>query len=755
MTRVRNRLQGDDNIALADAGPASSPAAVHGSVSRPWSIHRSALIERLLIDDSFPIVSVVAPPGYGKTTLLSQWAERDRRALAWVPVEDRDNDPKVLLRRVAAALDAIAPMERRVFDALEAPGGSASASVIPRLAAAFSSMSTAVLLVLDDVHVLRQWECRAALSALAEVVPEGSRLALAGRTDLPLRLKRLRAEGRILELGPSELMLTHAEAALLFQNAGAALGEDEVAELHRRTEGWPVGLYLAALCIREGGPLGDAALSCSGADQFVGEYVESELLSRISRRDREFLTRTAVLDRMCGSLCDAVLETHGSVSTLTDLARSNLLLVPLDRRGKWYRYHHLFRDLLLAELDRGEPESIPNLRRRAATWCLRNDLPEAALEYNLAANEVDAVAALVGELSLATYQQGRIATMLRWYRWLQNRHGIERHPRVAAMATVLYALTGHPFEAEHWADSLDLWPGGFPAHDDPAGAWAALARAAVCRRGIEQMAIDADDAVNRFAALHVMAPMALVCQGLARVLAGDPDAGDASFQDATIMASAVGAPEGLAEALSLRSLLAMERRDWAHAEIFAEQAATALHRAGIDNYVGTLGCAARARIATHHRDAATARREIVATQRGRPSLTYALPHMAVLVRLELIRTHLALADLAGARTIMDEVDEVLRRRPDLGILVDAAQALRIRLAHERGSITVGASALTGAELRLLPMLATHLSVPEIAAEMFLSRNTVRSQAMSLYRKLGASSRSQAVTRSRELGLLET
>ena len=165
-----------------------------------------------------------------------------------------------------------------------------------------------------------------------------------------------------------------------------------MAELHRRTEGWPAGLYLAALYLREGGSLAGAAVSFGGDDRLVSEYVESEFLARISRRQRVFLTRTAVLERMCGPLCEAVLELAGSAAILADLARSNLLLVPLDRRGQWYRYHHLFRDMLLAELERLEPGLIPVLRRRAAGWCLRNGMPEEALEYSMAAGDVDEAA---------------------------------------------------------------------------------------------------------------------------------------------------------------------------------------------------------------------------------------------------------------------------------------------------------------------------------------------------------------------------
>ena len=714
-------------------------------------------MERLAQADLPPIVSVVAPSGFGKTTLLSQWAERDGLPFAWVAVEEADNDPKVLLSRIAQALDAVEPIDRRVFDALTSPGSSIAGLVVPRLGSAMLSRTSPVTLVLDDVHVLSNSECRAALSMLADHLSRGSRLVLSGQVEPPLRIARLRAEGRILEIGPGDLSLTRDEAWSLLRDAGIVLEEQEVAELHERTEGWPVGLYLAALYIREGAPFGRVAASFGGDDLFVSEYVESEFLSRISTQDRAFLTRTAVLERMCGPLCDAVLEQSGSAEALAGLARSNLLLVPLDRRGKWYRYHHLFRDMLRAELDRMEPELIPVLRRRAAAWCVRNDLPEPALEYSIAAGDVETVADLTGRLVLPTYQQGRVTTVQRWFRWLQDRGGIGKHPMAAVLASVVSAVTGRPAEAERWADIVDRWQFGDGARPDdpPAEAWAALVRAVLCRGGVIQMRGDADEAVRGFAAEGIRAPIAPLCQGLARIMSGDLDGGDASFADAVIIATEADAPEGLAEALSERSLVAMARGEWSRAEILADQANSTLRQAGIeDSYATTLVCAVAARVALHRGEVQTARQHLISAQRTRSLLTYALPHMAVQARIELIRVHLALGDLAGARTLGQEVDELLRHRPGLGSLVGEARALLDRLASERGSSVPGASSLTAAELRLLPVLSTHLSFGEIAAEMFLSRNTISSQAMSIYRKLGAGSRSQAVARSRELGLLE-
>ena len=729
------------------------PSKLHLPTRRTGSIRRPSLIERLVHDDSRPVVLVTAPAGYGKTTLLSQWAENNGQAFAWVSVDEQDNDPKVLLAYVAEALDAVEPIDDRVFDALASPQSSVPGSVVPRLGSAFWSMTSPVVLVLDDVHVLHNPESRAALSVLADHVPAGSRLVLAGRDQPPLRIARLRAESKILEIGPRDLSFTRAEAALLLRNAGLTLGEKDAAALYQQTEGWPAGLYLAALCLRQGSSVGSAAISFSGDDRLVSEYVESEFLARISREEREFLTRTAVLERMCGPLCDAVLDMDGSASTLTQLARSNLLLVPLDRRGEWYRYHHLFRETLLAELRRQAPDLIPPLRRRAADWCQHHGLPEEALEYSMAAGDVDTAAWLVERLGVRAYQQGRGTTLQRWLGWLDDRGAIDRRPMVAVLASIIGALMARPVEAERWADAVDRWEYGNPTRpDDPlAEAWAALLRALLCRRGVEQMRTDADEAVRRSATDRSMAPPAALFQGIARVLSGDLDGGDTAFRDAVSAGEQVGAPESVVSALCELSLLAMDRTDWSQAETLAEQASTAASGAG---YEDALLSAVQARAALHRGDVPTARRVLVDAQRLRPLLTYAMPHVAVQARSELARVYLALADLAAARTLMREIDELLRRRPGLGTLAGEAQSLRAQLAMQRGTSFPGASALTAAEMRLLPLLSTHLSFPEIGEELFLSRHTVKSQTHSIYRKLDASSRNQAVTQARQLGLLE-
>ena len=324
------------------------------------------------------------------------------------------------------------------------------------------------------------------------------------------------------------------------------------------------------------------------------------------------------------------------------------------------------------------------------------------------------------------------------------------------LASLMAIVTGRPADADHWADVVDRRQRGDGHPDDPAAAaWAYLLRADLCRHGVEQMRADSGEAVRRFAAEPAVLPSPLLCQGIARILCGDSEGGNASLAEAVRLGDDAGVHEVAAAARCERALLAVARGDWAGAEVLAQQAPIALRQAGtVDSYLTPLVCATQAQAALHRGDGAGARRALARAQRTRHLLSYAVPYLAVQARIELARIHLALADLAGARTLLREIDDVLRRRPGLGTLIGQARALRARLAGERGPVTPGASALTAAELRLLPLLATHLSLAEIAAELAISHNTVKSQTASLYRKLMATSREEAVARSRELSLLD-
>jgi LuxR family maltose regulon positive regulatory protein len=269
------------------------------------------------------------------------------------------------------------------------------------------------------------------------------------------------------------------------------------------------------------------------------------------------------------------------------------------------------------------------------------------------------------------------------------------------------------------------------------------------------MVADADAAARMFPAAGIVTSAPALLQGIARILSGDLDGGDAALADAARRGEQIGTLDIVAEAQGERSLVAMVHGEWDRAEDLAAQARAALRPNGAEeSYAAPLVFAVQARTAIHRGDVPAARKLLVSAQRARPLSTDAIPHVAVQARIELARVHLALADPAGATTLIREIDEVLLRRPDLGTLIGETQALRARLPERRSPTAREASSLTAAELRVLPMLATHLSFPEIGAEMFLSPNTIKSQAMSIYRKLGATTRNQAVTRSRELGLIE-
>ncbi len=533
------------------------------------------------------------------------------------------------------------------------------------------------------------------------------------------------------------------------------LPEPDVVALVERTEGWPIGLYLAALSMEAGGE-SSATAAVAGDDAVVADYLRSELLDRQPPKIAAFLTRTSVLDEMCGSICDAVLGETGSGRTLEAIARQNLLVTPLDRRHEWFRYHHLFRDLLLSDLTRREPEVAPELRRRAAQWCEENGQPEAALDYAQAAGDADHAARLFASVGIPAYGSGRVATLKRWVDWFEQGGSIDRYPVVALISAFALALVGEAERAVRLASAVDgTWHGELLADGvTPVEAFAALYRTAACRKGMECMSLDARRTLELTPEASPFRSNALLLSGVANLLAGDDGAADADFADAAEVGSRLGVAEAVPAALAERSILAIARGDWASAETLAAQARSEVRARRLDDYPSSaLAYAVSARVALHRGDPTAASNDLVRTQRLRPQLTYAIPWLSVQVRLELAHAYLALADPAGARTVLREIDGILRHRPDLGSLVKRVDEVKAKVEGMRVA-TPGMSTLTSAELRVLPFLATHLTLPEIGERLFLSRHTVKSQAISAYRKLGVSTRGEAVERARELGLLE-
>ena len=715
---------------------------------------RGEVISTLEDARATPIVCLSAGPGWGKTTLLAQWASRSKRPFAWVAVDEHDNDPVVLLTYVAAALDRVSPLDPRVFDALASPGVSVEATVVPRLGAAMAE-SEPVVVVLDDLHLLENRASLDAVEALTRHVAEGSQMTLSARGHPAIPLAALRARGLALEIGENDLRMDEAEAGELLSAAGLDMPEARVAELTEQTEGWSAGLYLAALSLRARGHKADDATTFSGSDRLVSDYLRSELLAYVPADDLRFLMRTAVLRRMSGPLCDEVLEMSGSTETLESFASSNLFVVPLDADGQWYRYHHLFQELLERELAQADPDLQPTLLSRASEWCEKNGEPETSIHYAQQAGDVNRVAVLVERYAVALYESGRGATAERWFDWLEAEGALERNAAIGVLGAVLSAMWGQPARAERWAEAAESagYEGELPDGSPSIDGWLAFIRAMLCQKGMAAMGVDAEFAVQALARWSPLRPNAMLLLGASRLLAGETDQADDLFAEAAEEGVEVGAAEGAAVAMGERAAVAIGRGEWVKAEEFVEQALRVARRSRLDEYPASAYlCALAARVALHLGETKRAQDFLARAQRLRPRVTYALPYFAIQTRLELARAYLTLADASGAETVLHEIEAVLRRQPDLGTLPSEVEELRSSLESMHTNAP-GASTLTVAELRLLPYLATHLTFQEIGERLYVSRHTVKSHVMAVYRKLSVNSRNGAVERAGELGLL--
>ncbi|HWD42897.1 MAG TPA: LuxR C-terminal-related transcriptional regulator [Actinomycetota bacterium] len=427
--------------------------------------------------------------------------------------------------------------------------------------------------------------------------------------------------------------------------------------------------------------------------------------------------------------------------------------VPLDRHREWYHYHHLFHELLQTELDRREPELVQRLQARAADWCEANGLPELAIGHAQAAGDADRVARLVESLAFPAYASGRAQTARGWFRWFEERGLIERYPLIATQGAFLQVLAGEPEDIERWAAAAER---GLAVRTlAPSGAmkpWMALLRALLCRDGVEQMRADAAAAVAGLAPGSPWSATALLLEGVAHVLAGRTDRADPILAHAAEVAAQIGALPAAAAALAQRALIAVARHDWIEAESLAGRGLEIARAGQLNDYeMSPLLHAVAARSALHYGDVPRAQDHLARAAHLRPRLTAALPHRAVQTLLELTRAHLALTDVAGARRLLREARIILHQRPHLGTLPAQAAQLQARLDTLRET-TTSVATLTAAELRLLPLLSTHLSFREIGERLYLSQHTVKSQALSVYRKLGVSSRSQAIQRVQQTGL---
>lgn len=713
-------------------------------------VDRAALVQRLVQADDAAVTLIQAPAGYGKTTLMAQWAERSRPRVAWLSLDAGDDDPTELLRYLDAAIARVEPID---FEVDQLPGSPGAALVGARqLASAMDRMSAPITLMLDHVETVTSAESRDVMTELALRLPPGTRLGLASRDPVGLPTARLRAAGGLLELGVGDLAMSIDEAPELLRRAGVDLDDTEVTRLVQRTEGWPAGLYLAALAMQATPTNRDVGFTFSGNDRFMVEYLRSELLDHVSQEDVEFLTRTSVLDAMSGPLCDALLGTTGSQLVLERLESKNLLVVPLDRQREWYRYHHLFGELLRSELARREPDTIRDLHRNAAGWCETNGRPEEALRHAQAAGDVDDVARLVLDLAQPVWASGRVETVRRWMDWLEERGALPRHPAVAIHGALIHALLGRTGQADRWVEAAEAGPmTGTLADGGPTEALLAYLRALLARDGVARMRAHAQAAYRGLELRSPYRATMLFTEGLSYVLEDDQDRADPILAAAVDAADVAGAAPLTAVVLTERAMIAADQHRWSAVKAHSDRALAIMAEGRFSEYwTSALVYAWAARVAFSRGDVGEATGWLDRAVRLRPLLTYSLPVVSMQALLELARAYVSLADIAGARAVLRQAAEITERRRDLGILPVHADQLRRQLDTMSAHV-VGASALTAAELRLVPLLPTHLSFPEISERLYVSRHTVKTQVMSIYRKLGVSSRSEAIERMELIG----
>jgi LuxR family transcriptional regulator, maltose regulon positive regulatory protein len=421
---------------------------------RPGIVQRPRLIERLNegLSSGSKLTLVSASAGFGKTTLVSEWIAGYGRPAAWLSLDEGDNDPTRFLTYLVAALQTLPPkagggnIGAGALAALQSPQSPSTESILTTLLNDITTILDSFILVLDDYHAIDSKPIDQALTYIVEHQPPQMHLVIATREDPHLPLARLRARGQLTELRAADLRFTSAEAAeFLNQVMGLNLSEVDIVALDKRTEGWIAGLQLAALAMQGLSMQGrsDAASfiqAFTGSHRFVLDFLAEEVLQRQPEQVRNFLLQTAILDRLCAPLGNAVTEREDGKEMLDALERSNMFLIPLDDQRQWYRYHHLFSDVLQTHLIEAQPGQVLTLHRRASDWFEQNDLPADAIRHALAAKDFERAAGLI-ELAWPAAEEGSILSTA-WLAWVKVLPEALVHARPVLTLGYAYALLG-------------------------------------------------------------------------------------------------------------------------------------------------------------------------------------------------------------------------------------------------------------------------------------------------------------------------
>jgi LuxR family maltose regulon positive regulatory protein len=428
--------------------------------ARPTLVRRPHLIERLNDSHHQGLTLICAPAGFGKTTLLSEWIEGIDTPAAWLSLDEGDNDPTRFLTYLIAALQTVSPsLGQGLLRSLQSSEPPTEA-VLVALLNEISQAPRALVLVLDDYHAIDASDVDWALTFLVEHLPPQLHLVISTRQDPNLPLARLRARGSLVELRAADLRFTHSEAAEYLNSVmGLSLSEADVASLEGHTEGWIAGLQLAALSMRGRDDAATFIAGFAGDHRYITDYLVGEVLGRQTDDVRSFLLHTAVLDRMSGPLCEAVTGQNNCGARLETLERGNFFVVPLDDKRQWYRYHHLFAEVLRAYLKEEQPGTVLALHRRASEWYEHNGSPSDAVRHSLAAQDFENAATLVERAAPMLLQMRQEATLLGWLRALPDDVFDNRPVLSATFAGTLLAsgeldgVEARLRDAERWLDT--------------------------------------------------------------------------------------------------------------------------------------------------------------------------------------------------------------------------------------------------------------------------------------------------------------
>lgn len=719
-------------------------------------LDRRHVFQILDAGDDAELTLVAAPAGYGKTTAVSAWCAGRAAPLAWVTLDAGDNDPLRLWTYIATAVDRVRQgLGRRALRRLTGLAGAVPPS-IDELMNAIANFGKDLVIVLDDLQAVTDQECLASLDYALEHLPANAHMILITRADPALRLAQLRARGGLAEVRAAELAFTADEAhELLVQRGEIDLDQHEVEMLRERTEGWPAALFLASYWLRTVDEPHLSAREFGGDHRFVAEYLSREVIDSLDEDTRWFLLRASVLKRLTPELCDAVFERGDSAVVLEELERSNFFVIRLEHGG-WFRVHSLFADFAGFQLDAVDPSVAPELHHRAAAWLRSVGLPVEAVEHAAAAGDHKFMADLLVEHHLRMIRNGSARALLRWVRALPDEQ-VVTHPELAVGAATAALMVGRSTLERRRLLQLAIRsevedPRRFTPYVQCVGA---MVRAASADQDVGEAVLEGHRAVA-LAETVVDETLVAALGGLARALylAGELDQAWAAALRAVQHPDIESRLPGHAFARSTLALVAADRGRFESARGHAEKAKSIVGNvASSRSWLGANASAALGTVLAGEGSLAEAERELAYAEHFFDDEVATVHHAWLLCTLARVRCR---------RGRLDEAETTLRLARDaLGELADAGQVPSLLVAvakeveHARRRANGGAllEVPSEAELAVLGLLGSDLSARQIAAELFLSPNTVHSHTRSIYRKLGVNSRAHAVARADTLGLL--